>query len=136
MAIIHGFLRIVVTSIEEDIFLGEYVEDFDFTRFGKCTLLRNDHDYLLTSGVVMAATKLNIPDSFSYRGETLICMRGRYLTGGTYIGVFTDGGEPYADMSVNIPGIDLSDNKIVIPLYNVGDLYDVFKDMFIRKSLN
>lgn len=50
----------VATDATADIYLGDFIEDFDFKRFGECELIADDDAYILRSGVVLVIMDINL----------------------------------------------------------------------------
>ena len=75
---------------------------------------------------------------FDFKGEKIYFAYSRYnYGGGLAIMAFTEEGEPWGDISVNMPNLpSLGENEIIIPLYNVKDEYEkVFRDNFVEKEI-
>ena len=75
---------------------------------------------------------------FNYRNETIFFGYSHYTIGdGIAILAFTEEGELWCDISVNVPDLPpLKENEIYIPLYKAKDIYEkVFKDFFVEEEI-
>lgn len=85
----------------------------------------------------------NIPigkrtDTFEYKGygkkyKIYLCLE-EYYYGGIAVLAETSRGEPFADISINLPGVPLEDNEIFINDYISDDLCDKLVSLGILKE--